>query len=415
LAVGNEIGAARPWLGELFLLAMYDRALTVLEIQRNMAAGNGTANVAHLSVSPGGPLFAYAIRGNGPTAQLADMRVTNVGGEGLQWTATESSPWLSLGSTSGYLSPTTSQTIPVQLDATVIAGLPAGTHNAVIDFVNESGRYGSTQRTVTLTVTEPGSPSTGNRPGPQNTGPSNPGILQTVSGMTITQDGAVIENVRVYGAVNIEANNVTLRNFVIDAGGLPYAIRATAGKLGILIEDGELINVASAHIYGGGFTARRLNLHESGGDGFKCTNDVLVEGCWVHHLGTSLDAHADCNQSRSGNNFVFRGNFMDLPIDIGAPYKQNAAFIMQTGEGPMDNILIEDNWLDGGNFTVYIVNKVPPPGSTRPNYGDPTNARMINNRFGRNYRFGVLSTTGYVYMSGNRWDDNGQLMDINNN
>jgi hypothetical protein len=61
------------------------------------------------------------------------------------------------------------------------------------------------------------------------------------------------------------------------------------------------------------------------------------------------------------------------------------------------------------------VNKVPPAGSTRPNYGDPTNARLINNRFGRNCRYGVLSTTGYVYISGNRWDDTDELMDINNN
>ncbi|MFT5198677.1 MAG: hypothetical protein ACI87O_001335, partial [Planctomycetota bacterium] len=59
--------------------------------------------------------------------------------------------------------------------------------------------------------------------------------------------------------------------------------------------------------------------------------------------------------------------------------------------------------------------KFPPPGSSRPNYGDPTNCRMVNNRFGRDYRYGVLQTTGYVYISGNRWDDNGQLMDINNN
>ncbi|MFT4647432.1 MAG: hypothetical protein ACI9X4_000644 [Glaciecola sp.] len=415
LAIANEIGAARPWLGELFLLAIYDRALTVTEVQRNMAAGNGASTVGHLNVSPGSTLYANAIQGNGPTGPLPNIRVTNIGGESLAWSATESASWLSLGSTSGDLNSTQSETIQASLTASVIAALPTGTYTTTIDFVNETGQYGSTQRDVILTVSDPGAPSTGDKPGPHNTGPTNTGILQTVGGMTITQDGAVIENVRVYGAVNIEANNVTLRNFIIDAGGQPYAIRAIAGKQGIVIEDGELINVSSSLIYGGGFEARRLNMHESGGDGFKTTNDAVVEACWVHHLGTAPGAHADCNQTRAGSNFVFRGNNFDIPIDIGAPYKQNACWIVQTGDGPIDNVLIEGNWINGGNFAVYLVNKFPPPGSSRPNYGDPTNCRMVNNRFGRDYRYGVLQTTGYVYISGNRWDDNGQLMDINNN
>ncbi|MDF1837550.1 MAG: hypothetical protein P1V35_06770 [Planctomycetota bacterium] len=415
LAVANEIGAARPWQGEFFLLAMYDRALTGLEVQRNMAAGNGATNVGHLSVSPGSALRVHAVHGQGPTGPLDDLLVTNVGGEGIQWTATESAPWLSLGSTSGYLNSTQASTIQTHLASSTIAGMATGTYTATITFTNQTSSYGNTQRDVILTVTDPGVPGTGDKPGPHNTGPSNPGILQTVGGMTITQDGAVIENVRVYGAVNIEANNVTLRNFTIDAGGQPYCIRATAGKHGIVIEDGELINANSAHIYGGGFEARRLNLHESGGDGFKCTHDVLVEACWVHHIGTNPGAHADCNQTRAGSNFIFRGNNFDIPIDIGSPYKQNACWIIQTGDGPIDNVLLEDNWMNGGNFTVYFENKLPPAGSSRPNYGDPTNCRMINNRFGRNYRYGVLQATGYVYMSGNRWDDNGLLMGINNN
>ncbi len=183
--------------------------------------------------------------------------------------------------------------------------------------------------------------------------------------------------------------------------------------MGILLEDGELINVDSCHIYGGGYTARRLNLHESGGDGFKATHDVLVENCWVHHIGTNPGSHADCNQTRWGSNFIFRGNNFDIPVGIGAPYKQNACFIIQTGDGPIDNVLIEDNWLTGGNFTVYFENKWR-PGSTNPNYGDPTNCRLLNNRFGREFRYGPLNTTGYVVVSGNVWDDTGEPMDINN-
>jgi len=39
LFVANEIGANRPWLGVLYLVAIYDRALSLLEIDQNYAAG----------------------------------------------------------------------------------------------------------------------------------------------------------------------------------------------------------------------------------------------------------------------------------------------------------------------------------------------------------------------------------------
>ncbi|MFT4647431.1 MAG: hypothetical protein ACI9X4_000643 [Glaciecola sp.] len=414
MAVAGEIGASRAWLGELYLMAIYDRALTAAEVNQNRAAGSGAEEVGQLAVNPNAEIQVTATLGQGIYINVDEFDVINLGGATLEWSAEVNQSWVTLGGNGGTLAPDQAITSGIQLDQTQIMGLPPGSYTALAHFTNDTSSYGTTAKTIRLRVVNESAPGTGDRPGPQNTGPTDPSILQSVGGMTITQDGTVVENVSVNGTINIEANNVTIRNFKVNGGGAPYAIRATGGHHGIVIEDGELVNVASAHIYGGGFEARRLNLHESGGDGFKCLSDVLVEACWVHHLGTSPGAHSDCNQSRWGSNFTFRGNFMDLPIDIGQPYKQNAAFIMQTGDGPMDNILIEDNWLDGGNFTVYIVNKVPPPGSSRPNYGDPTNARLLNNRFGRNFRYGVLSTTGNVLISGNRWDDTDELMDINN-
>ncbi len=415
MAVAGEIGASRPWLGELYLMAIYDRALSADEINQNRLFGSGAEEVGQLSVTPNAEIQVTATLGSDIYINVDEFDVSNQGGASLQWTAEVDQSWLSLGGTGGDLGPNQGSTSTIQLDEAQIMALSPGSYTAVAQFTNNTSEYGTTAKNIRLRVVNESEPGTGERPGPHNTGPTDPGALQNVGGMTITQDGTVVENVFVHGTIVVEANNVTIRNFKIDPGGTPYAIRATNGNTGLLIEDGELMNVSSAHVYGGNFTARRLNLHDSGGDGFKCTTDVLVEECWVHHLGTAPGAHSDCNQSRWGNNFVFRRNFMDLPIDIGQPYKQNAAFIMQTGDGPIDNILIEDNWLDGGNFTVYIENKVPPAGSSRPNYGDPTNARLINNRFGRNFRYGVLNTTGYVFISGNRWDDTGELMDINNN
>lgn len=39
LAIGNEVGGARPWLGTLYLVAIYARALSKAELEGNFAAG----------------------------------------------------------------------------------------------------------------------------------------------------------------------------------------------------------------------------------------------------------------------------------------------------------------------------------------------------------------------------------------
>jgi hypothetical protein len=39
LAIGNEVGGFRPWLGTLYLVAIYARALTKAELEGNFAAG----------------------------------------------------------------------------------------------------------------------------------------------------------------------------------------------------------------------------------------------------------------------------------------------------------------------------------------------------------------------------------------
>jgi Concanavalin A-like lectin/glucanases superfamily len=41
LAVGNELTNNRPWLGEVFLIAIYNRALSANEVQQNFGAGFG--------------------------------------------------------------------------------------------------------------------------------------------------------------------------------------------------------------------------------------------------------------------------------------------------------------------------------------------------------------------------------------
>lgn len=238
------------------------------------------------------------------------------------------------------------------------------------------------------------------KPGPSNTGPYDLSLLQPTGSMTITTDGAIIENIDLTGRIKIEADNVTIRNFRIDATGTSYGILTNSGYTGLLLEDGEIMNMSSAAILGTGFTALRLNIHDSGGDGFKVqsgTNPTLVAYSWIHHLGTNDSAHADGNQSRSGANITFLYNNCDMPITDPAPYKSNACFMLQTAEGPLDNMTIKNNWLNGGNFTLYCAG---------------TRLKVTGNKFGRDYRFGIRNDcdNADTLWDNNVWEDTGEVI-----
>jgi hypothetical protein len=244
--------------------------------------------------------------------------------------------------------------------------------------------------------------SDGDRPWAYNTGPSNPGALKSSGSITIRTNGAVVEDVDVNGTIVIDADNVTVRNFRVAASS-SYGIKVESGHRGIVIEDGEIFNMSSAAIFGAGFTARRLHIHDSKGDGIKAQGSggpTLVEYCFIEKLGKGDGAHADGNQTRGGSNITFRYNNIYMPNPgtpnfPGAPYKSNATFILQLS---ISNFVIENNWLTGGNYTVYC----------------SSGASVRNNIFGRENagwpdkeEMRVRSGTCGQW-SGNVWEDTGQ-------
>jgi hypothetical protein len=243
------------------------------------------------------------------------------------------------------------------------------------------------------------------RPQANNTGPSRPAALIPSGSLTITTDGTVLENLDITGAVAIDADNVTIRNFRINTTS-PYGINVANGHRGILLEDGEIYGMTSAGILGVGFTARRLHIHDGGGDGLKVQGTggpTLVEACFIEKLGTAEGAHADGNQTRGGSNITFRYNNIYMPNPgtpsyPGEPYKSNATFFLQLG---VSNFVIEHNWLTGGNYTIYCIT-------------DNQGVFVRNNIFGRGN--GGLSegkedrrirTGDCEQWSGNRWEDTG--------
>ena len=233
--------------------------------------------------------------------------------------------------------------------------------------------------------------------------------------MDITQDGAVITGT-INESLNIKANNVTVTNFKLDAQWAPYGINAMFDNgdgqpyTGLKVFNGEVTNANSAMIYGRNMHLRRLNIHDGGADAIKAETNSLIEYCFLHHTGKNPESHADGIQARWGNNIIIRYNRIWYPTKHNEEgYNTNAAIILQSATGPVHHCQIYGNFLEGGNYTVFLTNKNP------EQYQNPWNMILNGNSFGRDYRYGLLrADIGENWqIDGNRWYDTQEFVDIN--
>ena len=113
---------------------------------------------------------------------------------------------------------------------------------------------------------------------------------------------------------------------------------------------------------------------------------------------------------------VIRGCNFDMPSElssnsVGPGHVHNATSINQADLSDLSGVVLEGNWLNGGSYTVYFEVKT----TYFPDL-QVHDCALINNRFGRDFAYGPLRVNGNVWnltISGNVWDDTGELMDIN--
>jgi len=237
-------------------------------------------------------------------------------------------------------------------------------------------------------------------------GLSDPGAVPDESEGTIRVEeaGAVIED-RHASFVVIDAPDVTLRNVKVESSAL-YGVRNTAAHDGLLIEDSELVCnsapdvTSSCLISWGEHAVTNTYIEAFGADASKASRDAVYEG--NHIVATKPDGsdhHTDGIQVRSGGNLSIVGNVIDAPAAEGG----NAALIIQAKAGNIDGVEIRDNFLSGGNFTVY---------TTQTDPYQMTNAEVVNNVFAPHmdehplgYRFGPHRNTGGASVEGNTFID----------
>jgi hypothetical protein len=229
-------------------------------------------------------------------------------------------------------------------------------------------------------------------PGAGNTGVPA-GVTLTASGpLTVTRDGTVVDRRDIKGCLKIEASNVTVRRSRIRCtGDLP--VRIGDGARDVVLEDVEIDGMGSSATTAIGYdnyTLRRADVHDVG-DGPRMADNTVVEDSWIHDLVIGGGSHNDGIQSTGGTHIRILHN------RIEHPHEQTSCILIGADLGPIHDVLIQGNLLNGGNYTVYA--------GGDEGYSD---IRIVGNRFGRDMVYGTHSLQANIVFSGNVWHDTGK-------
>jgi hypothetical protein len=220
-------------------------------------------------------------------------------------------------------------------------------------------------------------------------------VLRKLTGMTITQAGTVIDGADISGGVTVNAANVVIRRSKINGTGIA-GVYVQSGNL--TLEDTTITGFDTS-VGGDNYTATRVEVTKGFSDGFKIGDNVTVQDSWCHDMTPSPGAHADCGQIQAGiRNVVIRRNWFDV-----ADVNGNAALFMAPDLGPSapGPLLVENNVLGGGNFTLQCVD------------GDNgryfiTGITIRNNQFLRNSTYGPMRVNVPATVTGNIYRDTKQ-------
>ena len=247
------------------------------------------------------------------------------------------------------------------------------------------------------------------KPDASNTGVPAGTALTVINGdYAISTAGAVVSGLDVRGFVRITADNVTFRNSIVRGrpftSGNPSLLTST--HAGVLLENLELAaaypQVSLDGLKGYGFTARRLNIHDTVDTAVVYGDNTTIESSWLHGNRHYLvdpaqnggPSHDDNVQVEGGTNVRIVGNFMTGANNAVVQVTQNYALTT--------NLTIRNNWVDGGSCTINIAEKAK---------GALQGLAINANRFGRTLRYPSCAiimpplTGAITFPLGNVWDD----------
>ncbi|MFA4840830.1 MAG: hypothetical protein WC580_03895 [Agrococcus sp.] len=252
-------------------------------------------------------------------------------------------------------------------------------------------------------------------PGPDNTGvPAGTSLRVQRGNMVITTPGTVVSGLDIYGSVDVRARNVTIRNSIIRgdaAGSQDFLVRSASDAASLTITDSELVPTVQTPringLRGWNINAARLDISKVIDPAhFWGTGNVQLRDSWIHdNLHYTNDpgwnggpSHDDGIQIQGGSGYWITGNRIEDA--------NNAAIMVTQDQGVTANIMIRDNFLDGGACTVNLAQK---------SRGPFQNIDIRDNVFGANsvYNCQIIRPAGGDITSTNNTTVSGKTMRIN--
>lgn len=288
--------------------------------------------------------------------------------------------------------------------STGVAVPPAPTGNTVVELSDSSRGARPRPPTPPAPPADP-EPPAGDFPTEDTTGVPDGVTLSPSGTVTITKDGTVVDGLHVTGRILIEADNVTVRNTLVETKTDLYPIHVRSGSTNALIEDVEVDNLGGTGIgvfFQGSGTLRRADIH-SAEDGIRIqASNVKIADSYIHHLQRQPGGHHDTIQIRRGDNVTISGNNLQPYNDLTDDPMNSALQIGSLlGEDQISNLLVTGNLLNGGNFTIN--------GGGRQ---EVDSARYSYNHFGRDFRYAPSGNIqNSVWEDTNVWHDTGEPVD----
>ncbi|TQF33032.1 right-handed parallel beta-helix repeat-containing protein [Bradyrhizobium sp. UNPA324] len=232
-------------------------------------------------------------------------------------------------------------------------------------------------------------------PDETSTGFSEKTNLRPSGPVATSSSGQLIRGLDISGAVQINHGAVTLENCRITAAA--SAVVNVAENLSVppIIQDCEIDGLGldgaqgSNGINGYG-TVRRCNIHGVE-NGINVTAPLLFEDNYVHDLAAPGAPHYDGVQIDGGHDISIRHN------TIVNRHAQTSAVMIDNAFNAVSSIVVENNRLIGGGYTVYS--------DGRQGNGPISSVSFANNRMGR-------GRWGYAAFSKNRPVWRGNVDDI---
>ncbi|WP_345600139.1 hypothetical protein, partial [Thermocatellispora tengchongensis] len=249
--------------------------------------------------------------------------------------------------------------------------------------------------TPTVSPTEQPEQPPGGWPNAGNTGVPDGVELEKSGSITVKEDGAVIDGMDVHGEINVDADNVTIRNTRVNGQPGHWGIIQREGRTGLVVENTEVFGNGEERTQfgilnnGKMITVRAVDIHTIS-NGIQ-TDQGLIEHSYFHdpveYEGDHIDMIMSTGAAAPGTKLVIRYNTV-----INNLVQTGAIALFQDFGVPRDTI-VQGNLLAGGGYSLY-------GGAGKK--GVSSNVQVIDNVFSKR----VWPKGGY-YGPAAYWDSDG--------